>query len=234
MFLGWKVLPSDCCATNSKPFVTPKKNRKLQRNFHCCLNLVLVTLAKSRIGIRYQIKKQRTQDQDLPNKDKSKIEVKNKKVLINGEPVVKQVLPIEVDEHFPNKQEHEKQDKLKLSTSDTVSEQGSNFVAYAFKTGQIHKVHRAYRKIRRIHSGATHVVTAYNLKGLTGQGHQDDEEHGAGYRLARMMEKNYPANMAVFVVRMYGGNHLGPKRFEIMEKTEKQAIQRTGTETLNK
>ena len=177
---------------------------------------------------RELIKQQRIKDKDLPPKEKAKIETRNKTVFIDNQPQEKLLLPIEVDELFPDQQEREKQDKIKLSSSDTVAENNSSFMAYAFKTGQIHEVRRAYRLIRRTHPSATHVVAAYNLK--TNKGFQDDSEYGAGYRMLALLEQEHPPNYCIFIVRYYGGKHLGPKRFSIMTDTAQQALERARQE----
>ena len=176
--------------------------------------------------IREIIKDQKAKDEALPPKDRSKIEVKNKKVYIDSIPVNKYIHPVEVCELFPESMEREKQDKLKLATSDTVNVEGSNFVAYAIKTGQTQEVRRAYHKIRRTHPGATHVIAAYKLRSHSG--YQDDEEHTAGHKLVKEIERKKMINVAVFVVRDYGGTHLGHKRFSIICEAAEQALSRLG------
>ena len=78
---------------------------------------------------------QKEKNTKLIKRDQVKIEVKSKKVYLDGEPMQKQLSPIEVDELFPDKVEKDKQDKLKFSVSDSTAQEGSTFVAYATKTG---------------------------------------------------------------------------------------------------
>ena len=111
---------------------------------------------------------------------------------IDGEAVTKKLPPVEVDDLFPDKLEKDKQDKLKLASSDMIDEMDSTFQAYAYKTGQMHEVRRVYKKVRRTHPGASHVVAAYNIKG--NRGYQDDAEHGAGSKLLKLLEQSYPQN----------------------------------------
>ena len=85
-------------------------------------------IAKENHEIRKIIKEQKAKDSELPPKDKSKIEVINKIMHIDGEPVFKQVTLIETHELFPDKAERDKQDKIKLATSDTTTIQGSTFI----------------------------------------------------------------------------------------------------------
>ena len=56
---------------------------------------------------------------------------------INGEPVIKELLPPEPLDLFPEGIEKDKREKMKLASSDAVSEKGSDFQAYAIKTGQL-------------------------------------------------------------------------------------------------
>ena len=181
-------------------------------------------LAEQNREIREIIKEQKDQDRNLQPRDKSKIEVKSKTVYIDGEPVTKQIMPVEIHEMFPEKNEREKQTKMKLAASDASTEEGSVFQGYAYKTGQLHEVKRAYHKVRILHPCTEHVIVAYNLRGS--KGFQDDAEYGAGSKLLKNIESNFPLNTAVFVVRMYTGKHLGPKRFQLIIDAADQAAKR--------
>ena len=180
--------------------------------------------------IRATIREQKIKDSKLQPRDRSNIEVKNKIVYIDGEPTQKLLLPVEIDELFPDKVEAEKQGKMKLSTSDAIVENNSHFQAYVCKTGQLHEVCRAYRKVRHMHPGVTHVVASYNLRG--NRGYQDDAEYGTGNKLLKFLEQKYPINLSVFIVRMYGGKHLGPTRFDIMKEAAMQALDRAGIQRI--
>ena len=56
----------------------------------------------------------------------------------------------------------------------------------------------------------------------------DDGECGAGRAILKKMRENQAMNQAIYVVRDYGGVHLGPRRFEIItgchQKCNEQAI----------
>ena len=160
----------------------------------------------------------------LAPKDKSKIEVKNKKVFIDREEVVKYLQPVTCPELFPDKVEKDKQEKIKLAAADPIEYDHSVFQAFAYKTGQIHEVRRAYRKIKRLNPAADHVIAAYTLRGH--KGHQDDDEHGTSYRLLQKLIDEEVNNVAVYVVRSHGGVNLGPKRFELINQCGLQAVNR--------
>ena len=108
----------------------------------------------------------------LPAWQKSKIEVKHRKVFLNEVAVEKQLLPPQPIELMVDRAERDKMDKIKFVTSDTQSFQGSEFFGFAFKTGQLNEVKRVYRKVRCLQPSADHIDAAYNLKTLSG--YQDD------------------------------------------------------------
>ena len=69
-------------------------------------------------------------------------------------------------------------------------------------------------------------MAAYNLRNASGN--QDDDEFGASSKILQQLKEEHPLNIAVFVVRDFGGTKLGRKRFDIILQVAKQAIQRIG------
>ena len=118
-------------------------------------------------------------EDELPMCDKSKIEIKNKTVYVNGSPVKKALHPPEPVHLYQDNLDIEKLDKIKLATSDIETEGGSNFQAFAFKTGQLIEVQRAYRKVRTLHPAVAHIMCGYVFK--SSDGYQDDGEYGASH-----------------------------------------------------
>ena len=176
--------------------------------------------------IRQTVKELKEQEDGLPVRDRSRIEVRSKTVFVNGEPKEKELLPPEPMDLFPDDHELEKIQKMKLSSSDVTTEKGSDFQAFAIKTNNIAEVQRAYRKVRSLHAGATHVVAAFNMKSKSG--YQDDDEHGAGHKLLKKIKDMKKINVSVFVTRYFGGTKLGPHRFDVMKDVAAQAIGRIG------
>ena len=138
--------------------------------------------------IQDNVKIQKELDKSLPPGQRSKIEVKNKTVIVDGHATEKQLLPPQPMEMFADKLERDKHDKIKFAVSDTNSLQGSEFIAFAFKTGQFNEVKRAYHKIRTLHPSVDHIIAAYNLKNVSG--YQDDEEYGASSKLLKYLKEN--------------------------------------------
>ena len=133
---------------------------------------------------------------------------------------------------FPDPAEKEKQDKVKLYSSDVEDKDNSSFQAYVCKSGNTYELQRAYRKVHLLHPSATHVVAAANLK-TSGTMYQDDGEHSAGHKLAKFLQANYAPNVAVFAVRFYGHKQMGSTRFEMYEAVAKQAADRANLKPIN-
>ena len=57
-------------------------------------------------------------------------------------------------------------------------------------------------------------------------GYEDDDEHGAGCTIYKVLENKNTFNRAVFVVRHYGNKHLGPVHFQLIVGAAKSAITR--------
>ena len=201
--------------------------------------------------IKQQIQAQKAKDKHLPIQQRSDIEVKHSVVLIDGTPAKDPMPPIEIDDMYPDKAEKEKQNKVKLIAADPRSEGNSDFFAYAARTHQLHEVRRAYKKVRLLHPRADHVIAAYSVRNY--RGYQDDGEHGAGVKLINTLDppvrkdddpnenedetddegftkvnrkRNDPLNISVFVVRNFGGLHMGAERFKIIKNIAIEAVNR--------
>ena len=197
--------------------------------------------------IKEQIRLQKEKDKHLPVKQKSSIEVINKTVYIDKQPAKEHLPALEIDELFPDEHELDKQMKIKIASSDVVQEEGSTFIGYAVKSSNIQEVRRSNKKVCLLHPGADHIVVAYSIK--QHRGYQDDGEHSAGHKLLRVLEgdskkedgdmngdrddedafqqaksKKGKINAAIFVVRLYGGVHLGGARFKIINKVAEEAF----------
>ena len=178
------------------------------------------------LEIRKTIKAQKDKEDGYATKDKTNIEVRSKTVYFNGEPARQALPPPTPMDLFPDATEKDKWDKIKLASSDLESVQNSDFQAYAFKTNQILEVKRVYAKVRQLHPAATHVIGVFSAKGK--EAIQDDGEIDASFKLLQKVKEEISFNVAVFVVRVYGGKKLGPQHFETINEVALQAIKRIG------
>ena len=73
---------------------------------------------------------------------------------------------------------------------------------------------------------ATHIMYAYRYKTNNGtmEHFDDDGEHGAGRRILKKMQDSDATNSLVCVCRHYGGKHLGPIRFQLIEDRASEVI----------
>lgn len=78
---------------------------------------------------------------------------------------------------------------------------------------------------------ATHNITAWRIHGINGATYQDcddDGEDAAGGRLLHLMQLMDVWDVMVVVTRWYGGIHLGPDRFRIINQVARDALVRGG------
>ncbi|KAK8154264.1 ribosomal protein S5 domain 2-type protein [Phyllosticta citribraziliensis] len=74
---------------------------------------------------------------------------------------------------------------------------------------------------------ATHNITAWRIRGANDAVYQDcddDGETAAGGRLLHLMQLMDVWDVMVVVTRWYGGVHLGPDRFRIINQTAREAL----------
>ena len=90
---------------------------------------------------------------------------------------------------------------------------GSKFYAFAMRVYDVRFIRKAYLRLRQLHLAANHVMLAFCVedpenpdKQIEGSCH-DEESHG-NVTLAQVLENTRMKNIAVFVVRYYGGTPL--------------------------
>ncbi|KAJ1852649.1 hypothetical protein LPJ73_002785 [Coemansia sp. RSA 2703] len=78
---------------------------------------------------------------------------------------------------------------------------------------------------------ATHNILAYRIRIDTGsisQDNDDDGETAAGKRLGHLLQLLDVVDIMVVVTRWYGGVHLGPDRFKLINNAARQALESGG------
>ncbi len=148
---------------------------------------------------------------------KYKTEVKRGQLYINNEiyknpvppPQPIEILGIEEDELT-------RMENMQLIGVKPQGEKGSSFKGIGVKVTSVGEARRAYKRVKREYPHASHVMMAYTFK-KTGDsseyGKQDDGEWGGSFKILEVLKDKKVSNVAVFVVREYGGSHIGPKRF---------------------
>jgi hypothetical protein len=114
--------------------------------------------------------------------------------------------------------------------SDVVTEKKSVFLARA---AEVHSVDEAKSFLAHLlgtdkkAAKATHNITAWRIQGENGvqfQDCDDDGESAAGGRLLHLLELMGVWNAMVVVTRWYGGVHLGPDRFRLINQAARDAM----------
>ncbi|KAJ2468067.1 hypothetical protein GGI03_001214 [Coemansia sp. RSA 2337] len=78
---------------------------------------------------------------------------------------------------------------------------------------------------------ATHNILAYRIRldnGSICQDNDDDGETAAGKRLGHLLQLVEAENVVVVVTRWFGGTHLGPDRFKLINNAARQALEAGG------
>lgn len=90
-------------------------------------------------------------------------------------------------------------------------EKKSRFIGYLFDCKNTSDVENALTKLKKQHKKATHICYAYSLKTPFLEKAVDDGEPGgtAGRPILSVMQKKGRVDIAVFVVRYFGGIKLG-------------------------
>lgn len=163
-----------------------------------------------------------------PQQEKKKIQVVKDKILINGEldkPEVTTPLPSQL---FLSAEEQRKVDLIQAQLVQTEPEtyRNSEFMALAVKASTVEDVKRSYIAVVQRHPSADHHMLGFALKdnGKIHSGFCDDREFGAANRIRKAIFDMRSRDTAVFVLRKYGGVHLGFDRFRIIEEIAKKAI----------
>lgn len=167
-----------------------------------------------------------------PSTSKPDMKITKNKLRINNEPYKKKV-------QIPNAAEILRLDDDELTSVRSVTlyeggtkdEQGSEFLAFSARVQSTEDVRRAYRKLKIKYADASHISSAFSLAPPNGPYNQeanDDGEHGMGRMLLKLLHEAKATNIAVFLLRYFGGVHIGPKRFDIAKDLTKQAIRSAG------
>lgn len=128
---------------------------------------------------------------------------------------------------LPSEQEKAINQQVEIFEGATRDKNSSYFIGYAARVKKIEQVEGAYRAVRREHPDATHVMCAFRFPGTNPTksfGLADDGENGGARRILNKINQEDIFNIAVFVVRYYGGVNLGPDRFAFIETVALSAI----------
>ena len=149
-------------------------------------------------------------------------------ILVDNKPLISKIrIPSHVDILRMSHKEVEDARATKVMPAAEHGEQGSEYYAYVQKVQSAADVNKGLCKLKLKHGDATHISCAYRLQDADGPFNQeglDDAEHGAGHTILKSLKAKGLQNIAVFIIRYYGGVKLGPRRFKIIETLTAKSI----------
>lgn len=157
----------------------------------------------------------------------AKVDIRGDKVYVNNEwqrPPVRAPQPTDL---FFDSEEQKEMNKIKPIYTKPEELKTSSFWAAAVRVDTTLEVQRAYNKLRQESLSLDHISLGYVSKYHDEEfsGLVDDKEHGAGHKILRVIREKNETGIAVFVARQFGGEHIGPQRFEVISKLAKSAIE---------
>ncbi|KAK4046015.1 hypothetical protein OIV83_006433 [Microbotryomycetes sp. JL201] len=97
-------------------------------------------------------------------------------------------------------------------------------------TAQVQAVMNCLLSDKKI-ARATHNISAFRFTSRDGVSHADNDDDGetaAGGRLAHLLTLVHASDVIVVVTRWYGGVHLGPQRFQLINQAARAALELGG------
>ena len=119
---------------------------------------------------------------------------------------------------------------FKVTRGTPIAVDGSTFVGFSTAVRTLSDVNKAYIAVQNLEPESRSVMCGFRIPGRafhTLQDYSDDDEHGGGRAILRLLEKSEIRNRAVFVARVFHGEHIGRKRFDEIVNAAKSAISRS-------
>lgn len=179
-------------------------------------------LAENKREIQAAIKARQNVEQSLDRKDKSTFRVKANKLYINGQLQRKKLNQLSPQDLFAGLDEHKKMQELDMKYTKDKSIKSCSFKAVGCNVNTFEDLRFAYKRLHREFPQADYIVAAYCISGELG--FQDDREYGAGFRIQNIIEKSKMGDLAIFIIRFYGGEHLGPQHFTTMKELAEEVM----------
>lgn len=187
-------------------------------------------IAEMRKQTSSRVKSLKEQNEKKPKEERSRITAVHDKVLVDGElqpPEVSTPQPSQLLFLSPDHQKRVNQIQQKMVKTEPEIVKSSEFIALAVKVHTVEQVNDAYIAAAQRPPAADHVMLGYAFRedSTLKTRSCDDREYGAGPRIRKTIFESKAKNMAVFVVRKFGGLHIGYNQFNIIEQEAKKAIQ---------
>lgn len=204
-----------------------KKNPNTQQTFFVS-EQIPEGLVEAKKQLSAQLKTLKEKNEARPAAERQHIQVISDKILINDQVELPEVQPPQPSQLFldARSQARINQIQAQLLETDPFTVKNSEFTALSLRVNTVQEVNDAYVAVYQRYPAADHIMAAYALKHgqILKQGSCDDGEHGASNRIKRLIFEEHSKNTAIFVVRKYGGVHLGFGRFAAIEQVTRNAL----------
>lgn len=168
------------------------------------------------------------ENKKLPSAQQLKMEFKKGQLFVDNkkyEPAIKP--PTIKQQVLPTTEERNIAEEVEITEGSRRNRANSEFISYAARVNTLSLVKGAYLTLKRAHPDSTHIMCAYRFPGhdpSQSYGMCDDGEFGGARRILDALKQTRTYNCVVFIVRYYGGRHIGPDRFTIISDLAKDAI----------
>lgn len=182
-----------------------------------------------------QLNEERRRINELFSENKKKpasfqleMELRKGALSINQEPYKKAVqVPTIKNIIRPSDSMYEKAVDTDIIKGGEETKSNSGFASFAVAVKDFDDINAAYLKLKMKYADATHVACAYRLPGANtpiNQDSVDDGEIGCGRTMLKAIKDEGLMNVAIFIVRYYGGTHLGTQRFDLFRSLTRKAL----------
>lgn len=195
--------------------------------FLCTQEPEAITEKRKQLNYRFRQIKKRYHD-DKPEGSKAEVTIRGDDVYVNNNLMKRKVQVPSVEDVINIPPDERKQlRRMSIKRTDNFTEKGSVFYAYSKKVNCFADVRSAYRKLKLQDAHADDIMCAFSVKdefNVQVQEMMDDREHGASPRILSAIQKGNHTNVAVFVVRLFDGKHIGGKRFQCITDAAEAAL----------
>lgn len=185
-------------------------------------------ITETKKQVQSRLKVLRTENDKREPDRKHTITVQNDKIIVNGKLDKPEVQPPQPSDLFMDivRQKQVSTINKQFVMTETANVKNSQFIGLAIRVDSIQQVNNAYRAAAQRFPAADHIMVAYALKenDVFKCGNCDDGEYGGSACIRKVMVAEKPKDTAIFVVRRYGGLHLGTERFKAIEKIATEAL----------
>lgn len=180
---------------------------------------------KKKREVNHFIWEQKSKEEHLPKQQKSKILVRKDTVYVNRLAVKHKLPKVKFPLLYKDPAIQDEIDNLVTFRSDLKTVKDSIFQAFAAYANTTEEAHKVQTRIRQANPAASHVIAAF-VSGTGDYAFNEDGEFGSGIRLVRKIKERDFADVVVCIVHKFGGKHIGPQRFQIINDLAIQAIER--------